>query len=113
MVIQSAPATHWFIVRCVYSHTAAHWIGALTLDVTLMPLHELMMIDLSRSVVSLAESSVTATARLLTEVIRAGMWKDLYCFALRIDMVLPDWRGFIGLVSWQCVYHAHMLDRSI
>ena len=25
------------------------------------------------------------------------MWKDLYCFALRIDMVLPDWRGFIGL----------------
>ena len=25
------------------------------------------------------------------------MWKDLYCYALRIDMVLPDWRGLIGL----------------
>ena len=25
------------------------------------------------------------------------MWKDLYCFALRINMVLPDWRGIIGL----------------
>ena len=49
----------------------------------------------------LAESSVTATARLVTEVLWAGMWKDLYCFALRIDMVLPDWRGFIGLVPWQ------------
>ena len=32
------------------------------------------------------------------EVDWVGMWKDLYCFALRIDMVLPDWRGFIGLV---------------
>ena len=31
------------------------------------------------------------------EVFRAGMWKDLYCFALRINMVLPDWRGIIGL----------------
>ena len=41
--------------------------------------------------------SVTATARLSIEVIRVGMWKDLYCFALRINMVLPDWRGFIGL----------------
>ena len=42
--------------------------------------------------------SVTTTARLrLVEVFRVGMWKDLYCFALRIDMVLPDWRGFIGL----------------
>ena len=47
---------------------------------------------------SLAESSVTATARLCLEVIRAGMWKDLYCSALRINMVLPDWRGFTGLV---------------
>ena len=62
-----------------------------------MPLHELMMIDLSRSVVSLAESSVTATARLIIEVLWVGMWKDLYCFALRINMVLPDWRGIIGL----------------
>ena len=63
-----------------------------------MPLHELMMITLA---VVGSESgrlgSVTATARLCIEVIRVGMWKDLYCFALRIDMVLPDWRGFIGL----------------
>ena len=41
--------------------------------------------------------SVTATARLLVEVVWVGMWKDLYCFALRINMVLPDWRGFVGL----------------
>ena len=27
------------------------------------------------------------------------MWKEMYCFALRIDTVLPDWRGFIGLGS--------------
>ena len=46
---------------------------------------------------SLAESSVTATARLIQEVLWVGMWKDLYCFALRINMVLPDWRGIIGL----------------
>ena len=46
---------------------------------------------------SLAESSVTATARLMIEVLWVGMWKDLYCFALRINMVLPDWRGIIGL----------------
>ena len=46
---------------------------------------------------SLAESSVTATARLLQEELWVGMWKDLYCFALRINMVLPDWRGIIGL----------------
>ena len=26
------------------------------------------------------------------------MWKEMYCFALRINMVLPDWRGFTGLV---------------
>ena len=47
---------------------------------------------------SLAESSVTATARLLFEVVWVGMWKEMYCFALRINMVLPDWRGFTGLV---------------
>ena len=42
--------------------------------------------------------SVTTTARLrIVEVFRVGMWKDLYCFALRINMVLPDWRGIIGL----------------
>ena len=46
---------------------------------------------------SSAESSVTATARLMIEVPWVGMWKDLYCFALRINMVLPDWRGIIGL----------------
>ena len=40
---------------------------------------------------------VTTTARLTIEVAWVGMWKDLYCFALRINMVLPDWRGFIGL----------------
>ena len=72
--------------------------NALTSDVTFMPLHELMMIALA---VVGSESgrlgSVTATARLSIEVIRVGMWKDLYCFALRINMVLPDWRGFIGL----------------
>ena len=63
-----------------------------------MPLHELMMITLA---VIGSESgrlgSVTATARLLVEVVWVGMWKDLYCFALRINMVLPDWRGFVGL----------------
>jgi len=47
--------------------------------------------------VSLAESSVTATACLICEVLWVGMWKDLYCFALRINMVLPDWRGIVGL----------------
>ena len=73
--------------------------NALTSDVTFMPLHELMMIVASAAIGSELGSfgSVTATARLSIEVIRVGMWKDLYCFALRINMVLPDWRGFIGL----------------
>ena len=63
-----------------------------------MQLHELMRIDVSQLVVSLAAFCiVTATARLLVEVVWVGMWKDLYCFALRINMVLPDWRGFVGL----------------
>ena len=63
-----------------------------------MLLYELMRIDVSQLVVSLAAICiVTATARLLVEVVWVGMWKDLYCFALRIDMVLPDWRGFVGL----------------
>ena len=63
-----------------------------------MPLHELMMITLAVVGSEIGRlGSVTATARLCIEVIRVGMWKDLYCFALRIDMVLPDWRGFIGL----------------
>ena len=52
---------------------------------------------------SLAESSVTATARLIQEVLWVGMWKDLYCFALRINMVLPDWRGIIGLGLYRLV----------
>jgi hypothetical protein len=59
-----------------------------------------MMIDLalSRLISSvLGIRIVTTTARLMIEVDWVGMWKDLYCFALRIDMVLPDWRGFIGL----------------
>jgi hypothetical protein len=29
------------------------------------------------------------------------MWKDLYCYALRTNMVLPDWRGIIGLGLYQ------------
>ena len=66
-----------------------------------MLLHELMTIDLALSKLIcsvLGISIVTTTARLMTEVAWVGMWKDLYCFALRINMVLPDWRGFIGLV---------------
>ena len=38
------------------------------------------------------------------EVLWVGMWKDLYCYALRINMVLPDWRGIIGLG----LYHVHV-----
>ena len=49
------------------------------------------------SVVCLAFASSQQQPASWLRLIWVGMWKDLYCFALRIDMVLPDWRGFIGL----------------
>jgi len=52
------------------------------------------------------------------------MWKDLYCFALRTDMVLPDWRGFVclarfartGSIDLKLALQPHILkgsDRSV
>ena len=39
------------------------------------------------------------------------MWKEMYCFALRIDTVLPDWRGFIGLGSEPALMSSSGPDR--
>ena len=69
-----------------------------------MPLHELMMISDLRESAEIGselgrEQRHSNSPPLIVEVYWVGMWKDLYCFALRIDMVLPDWRGFIGLAS--------------
>ena len=41
------------------------------------------------------------------------MWKDLYCFALRIDMVLPDWRGFVGLARFFLIARIGSIDLKL
>ena len=74
-----------------------------------MPLHELMMIsDLRESVeigseLGREQRHSNSPPHDYLRLCWVGMWKDLYCFALRIDMVLPDWRGFTGLVR-ECPY---------